>query len=226
MLRSAHIASLALTGLVVSACGGDDAGSSRRTGSADTSLAGLSAAARSGDRAARQALTRAGHTTRVEPLAPSDSGPLGAHRPATLDEAARGIVGFLRGEVPFDRIRVADTVTFYVSPEGGGATRTARGRQQLRDRSSWRVHALGAEVSLVPPRELTRLTTRVGGHVKCLEYRLSSTFPELARLPHVGTRLDPGEGSSCLQTRNVTFVFDPSERPPTLVAVVYDQWEW
>jgi hypothetical protein len=31
---------------------------------------------------------------------------------------------------------------------------------------------------------------------------------------------------SCLQTRNVTFVFDPNKKPPTLVAAVYDQWEW
>ena len=31
---------------------------------------------------------------------------------------------------------------------------------------------------------------------------------------------------SCLQTRNLTLVFDPDEKPPTLIAAVYDQWEW
>jgi hypothetical protein len=160
------------------------------------------------------------------PPAPlSDSGPLGVHRPAELDQAAKRIVDFLRGDVGFDRIRLADTVTFYVSPEGGGARDTFT-RDQLRDRSNWKVRVLGIEPSLVPPPRLTRLTTRVGRHFNCLEYPLSSRFPELARLPHVGTRLDPGEGSSCLQTRNVTFVFDPDEKPPTLVAAVYDQWEW
>jgi hypothetical protein len=224
--RPSRAAAAVLTALVVSACARDDAGGSRRTPPSDTSLAGLSAAARRGDLAARRALARAGHTTRVQPLAPSDSGPLGAHRPADLDDAARRIIAFLRGEVPFDRIRVADTVTFHVRPDGVEARTTTLGRRQLRDRSNWKVNALGAAASLVPHRDLTRLTTRVGGHLNCFEYRLSSRFPDLARLPHVGTRLDPGEGASCLQTHNATFVFDPNAKPPTLVAVVYDQFEW
>jgi hypothetical protein len=120
---------------------------------------------------------------------------------------------------------VTDTVTLYVCPEGGGA-RTALTRPQRRNRANWKVRVLGIEPSLVPPQGLARLTTRVGRHFRCREYPLSSTFPELARLPHVGTRLDPGEGSNCLQTWNLTFVFDPNEKPPTLVAAVYDQWEW
>ncbi len=62
--------------------------------------------------------------------------------------------------------------------------------------------------------------------MNCAEYPLSSRFPELARLPHVGTKLEPGDASSCLQTWNLTLVFDPNQRPPTLVAAVYDQWEW
>jgi hypothetical protein len=33
-------------------------------------------------------------------------------------------------------------------------------------------------------------------------------------------------GESCLQTRNLTLVFDPNRTPPTLIAAVYDQWEW
>jgi hypothetical protein len=216
---------VALGGLVVAGCRADSARTSERTGSSAAALAGLSAAARAGDLAARTALARAGRAAPTPPLAPSDSGPLGAHRPAELENAAKRIIGFLRGEVAFDRIRLADTVTFYVSPEGGG-TRTALSRRQLRDRSNWKVRALGAEPSLVPPQGLTRLTTRVGRHFNCGEYPLSARFLELARLPHVGTRLDPGEGSGCLQTLNVTFVFDPNEKPPALVAVVYDQWEW
>jgi hypothetical protein len=145
---------------------------------------------------------------------------------AALDTAARRIVGFLRGQLPFDSIRVADTVTLYVSPEGGGA-RTTVTREQLRDRTSWRVRGPGGSpVALAVPAALTKLTTRVGRHIKCMEYQLSSTFPELARLPHVGTKVEPAGSSSCLQTRNLTLLFDPNRAPPTLVAAVYDQWEW
>jgi hypothetical protein len=155
-----------------------------------------------------------------------NSGALGAHRPAELDEAAKQIIGFLRGEVGFERIRLADTVTFYVSPEGGGTSATIK-RELLRDRSNWKVPGRGRAVySLVPPSGTTKLTTRVGRHLNCQEYPLSSRFPNLAQLPHVGTKLEPTDASSCLQTRNLTLVFDPNERPPTLVAAVYDQWEW
>lgn len=65
---------------------------------------------------------------------------------------------------------------------------------------------------------------RVGRHLKCREYALSSVYPELARLPHVGIMLAFGAG--CLQAHNFTLVFDPDAQPPTLVAAVYDQWEW
>jgi hypothetical protein len=70
------------------------------------------------------------------------------------------------------------------------------------------------------------LTTRVGRHFNCLEYPLSSRYPELARLPHVGARLEPADAGSCLQSWNLTFVYDAGPRPPVLVAVVRDQWEW
>jgi hypothetical protein len=80
--------------------------------------------------------------------------------------------------------------------------------------------------SAVPPKGRARLTTRVGRHVKCREYQLSSIDEELARPPHVGTMLMLDERGGCLSSRNLTLVFDPSEKPPTLVAAVYDQWEW
>jgi hypothetical protein len=169
------------------------------------------------DGAETSASARAGATS-------ADAGSLGAHRPAELDEAARRIIAFLRGEVGFDRIRVADTVTLYISPEGGG-TRTKLTREQLRDRSNWKARGL-LEYSFVPPAGTPTLTTRVGRHLHCDgEHPLSSRFAELARFPHVGTMLRYGT-TSCLQTRNLTLVFDPTKRPPTLVAAVYDQYEW
>jgi hypothetical protein len=156
----------------------------------------------------------------------ANAGAFSARRPAELEDAATEIIAFLRRETGFDRLRLADTVTLYLSPEGGG-TRARIAREQLRDRSSWRVRGRGrATYSLVPPEEVTKLTTRVGRHFNCREYALSSRFPELAQLPHVGTKLEPADASSCLQTWNLTLVFDPNRQPPTLVAAVYDQWEW
>ncbi len=161
---------------------------------------------------------------RLPPAGSADSGSIGGHNPAALEGAARAVVAFLRGEVGFDRIRLADTVTLYVAPEGGG-TRMPIAREMLRDRSNWRVRGLTGH-TLIPPKNSTKLTTRVGRHLNCMEYPLSSRSPELARLPHVGTKLEPPDASSCLQSWNLTLVFDPNERPPTLVAAVYDQWEW
>lgn len=82
--------------------------------------------------------------------------------------------------------------------------------------------------SFVPHPRLTVLTTRVGRHLNCMEFALSSIAPELAALPHVGTMLSlpAAEYESCLNTWNVTLVFDSAAKPPTLVAAVYDQWEW
>ena len=154
-----------------------------------------------------------------------DTVPLGVHRAEELVDAATAIVAFLRGEADFDRIRVADTVTLYLSPEGGG-TRRAVPRAMLRDRSQWtvRLRDLPGMVSFVPSSGRAELTTRVGRHLKCLDYPLASLYKELAQFPHVGTMLAHGTG--CLQTENLTLVFDPNEKPPTLIAAVYDQWEW
>jgi hypothetical protein len=155
-----------------------------------------------------------------------DPSATGAHRAEELDEAARQLVAFLRGEAGFDRVRLADTVRLYVGREGGG-TSAAHARAQLRDPSAWRVRGQGrATYAFAPPAGMTNLTTRVGRHFRCQEQALSSTFPDLAQSPHVGAKLEPADASSCIQTWNVTFVFDPSAKPPTLVAAVYDQFEW
>jgi hypothetical protein len=143
---------------------------------------------------------------------------------ATLDSAARRIVDFLRGKASFDQINLSDTVTLSVTPEGGGGQATFA-RQQLRDPSAWRVRSGSHVYSLAPPTGMTKLTTRVGRHFNCNEQSLATRFPRLAKLPHVGTLLEPGNRGSCLQTWNVTFVFDTSTHP-RLVAAVYDQWEW
>ena len=141
-------------------------------------------------------------------------------------EAAEDIIAFLRGDLPFDSITTADTVTLRLAPEGGGDS-TRVSREQLRERATWSVRAgSGSDYPFAPPATLTTLTTREGRHFNCREYALSSRAPDLAALPHVGTRLEPPDAGSCLQTRNLTFVFDPDAAHPTLVAVVYDQWEW
>jgi hypothetical protein len=160
-----------------------------------------------------------------------DTVPRGAHRPEELDSAARAVIAFLRGDGDFERIRLADTVTLQLSPEGGG-TRRRVARAALRDRASWAVrsgdlpNAPGASYSLAPPTGAAALTTRVGRHLKCRESPLSSIDEELARLPHVGTMLMFDERGGCLSSWNLTLVFDPGQKPPTLVAAVYDQWEW
>jgi len=143
---------------------------------------------------------------------------------ATLDSAARLIVDFLRGKASFDQINLTDTVTLAVTPEGGGGQATFA-RHQLREPSAWRVRSGSHMYPLAPPAGMTKLTTRVGRHFSCNEQSLATRFPRFAMLPHVGTLLEPANRSSCLQTWNVTFVFDTSAHP-RLVAAVYDQWEW
>jgi hypothetical protein len=157
--------------------------------------------------------------------------PLGAHRVDELVDAAKAVVAFLRGEADFDRIRLADTVTLYLSPEGGGTRRVVT-REMLRDPSNWRVrsgdlpNARGTVYSFAPPKGKAELTTRVGRHLNCRDYPLSSRSQELARLPHVGTMLMFDEQGGCLHSWNLTLVFDPGQKPPTLVAAVHDRWEW
>jgi len=161
----------------------------------------------------------------------ADSVPLGAHRAEELVDAAKTVVAFLRGEADFDRIRLSDTVTLYLSPEGGG-TRSAVTREMLRDPSNWNVrsgdlpNARGTVYSFAPPKGKAELTTRVGRHLNCRDYPLSSRSQELARLPHVGTMLMFDEQGGCLHSWNLTLVFDPEQKPPTLVAAVHDRWEW
>jgi hypothetical protein len=143
---------------------------------------------------------------------------------APLDSAARQVVAFLRGEAPFSSIELADTVALYLGKEGGG-TRKAMARAQLRRPSSWSIQSRAGTFSFAPPHTHTRLSTKPGAHFICTERQLASSFPQLASLPHVGTMLEPEKRDSCLQTWNVTFVFDDRDRP-RLVAAVYDQWEW
>jgi hypothetical protein len=142
-----------------------------------------------------------------------------------LERAAREIVAFLNGKTAFDKIPLADTVILYLSPEGGG-TRAAFARESLRTPSKWVVRSGRQSYSFVPPATLTKLTAKSGRHFNCAEYALASRFPDLAKLPHVGVKLEPETTGSCLQTWNATFVFDTIERSPRLVAAVYDQWEW
>jgi hypothetical protein len=145
---------------------------------------------------------------------------------ATLDSSARRVVDFLRGNGSFDQIelKLSDTVTLFVSPEGGGGRATFV-RERLRQPSAWRVRSGGRVFSLAPPAGMTKLTTKVGRHFNCKEQPLASKFPRLAQLPHVGAVLEPENARSCLQTWNVTFVFDTTSHP-RVVAAVYDQWEW
>lgn len=157
----------------------------------------------------------------VPPAQPRDSA--GASS-TELAAAARTIVEFLRGDVGFEAIRLADTVTLYLSPEGGG-THVRVPREHLAERSSWSIRSPeGSTYTLAPPSG--QLTAAAGVHFNCLEYALSSRFPELASLPHAGVRIMPAHDASCLQSWNLTLVFAPNERRPTLIAAVYDQWEW
>ena len=147
-------------------------------------------------------------------------------RAMRLEQAAEEIVGFLRGNVGFEKIHLADTVVLYLSPEGGG-TRTRFTRAQLSVPSSWVLRSGRSTYSFVPPQRLTTLTAKAGRHFNCLEYPLASRFRELAALPHVGVKLEPDGPTSCLETWNATFIFnDSGAQPPRLVAAVYDQWEW
>jgi hypothetical protein len=145
---------------------------------------------------------------------------------AALERAARLVVAFLASDVEFEDIRLADTVELRLAPDGGG-TRVRVSRDSLRNPLAWRLRAGDAYYSFVPPRLLTRMTTKVGRHFNCQEYALATRAPDLARAPHVGVKLEPGTPESCLQSWNATFVFDTTgvERP-VLVAAIYDQWEW
>lgn len=140
--------------------------------------------------------------------------------------AAGTVIDFLRGDAEFDALSLSDTVTFYLAREGSGATAKAPA-SDLRDRTEWRIRSDGGQTYvLIPPASLSRLSTRFGRHLNCFDYALEDDFPDLAQLPHVGTRLEPENMTSCRQTWNLTLVFQADTRPPKLAAVVYDQWEW
>ena len=143
---------------------------------------------------------------------------------AELEAAARNVILFLQGSTPFDSVPLADSVALYVAPEGGGA-RSVYSRDALRQPSSWRVTSGQRTFPLAPPPGMDSLTTKAGRHFNCREYDLASRYPELARQPHVGIKLEPAQAASCLQTWNVTMVFD-STAQRRLTAAVYDQWEW
>lgn len=150
------------------------------------------------------------------------------HAPSDLVDAARDVVSFLRGEIDFNRIRLANTVTLYLGQEAGGVRRDVT-RAMLRNPRNWKVRmggTRGHDYSLVPPKGHTVMTTRVGRHFRCRDHPLSSVSEELARFPHVGVLLAPVQMESCLQSWNFTLIFDAVEKPPTLIAVVYDQFEW
>ena len=153
----------------------------------------------------------------------SDSG--GPRADSALVRSAREVVGFLAGELPFDSLRLADTVELRIAPEGGGATKRI-GRTALRDRASWAVAGPPGRVSLIPPAGYSLLSARAGRHFNCQEQDLASRAPDLAARPHVGVRMQPDGASSCLQSWNASFVFDTAGGAPSLVAVLYDQWEW
>ncbi len=97
----------------------------------------------------------------------------------------------------------------------------------LRDRSSWKVPSTELDwvYAFVPPDGAAELTMQVGDH-GCAPFPVASISDDLARLPRVGTMLMFHDGSSCLQSWNLTFVFDSIARPPALVAALYDQFEW
>lgn len=140
---------------------------------------------------------------------------------ATRIAAAESIIAFLRGERELNSALLADTVTMYLAPEGGGETRQVR-RSELADRRAWSV----GSTTLLPFEGAATLTTVPGRHLNCREYNLASRFASLAVLPHVGALLQAVGATSCLQTWNMTFVFDDAHADPVIVAVVYDQWEW
>jgi hypothetical protein len=156
----------------------------------------------------------------AEPVPPAASTPAAANGEQLVGAAER-IVAFLTGGAPLDTLLLADTVRLHIAPEGGGVQR-AVARGELAERSAWRV----GERTLLPGFEGGDLITRPGVHINCREYQLATRVPELARHPHVGTRLNTADGESCLEGWNATFVFDTASATPRLVAAVYDQWEW
>lgn len=143
------------------------------------------------------------------------------HAFAYLEDEVDRLLAFLQGEGPFPEALLADSVVLRLAPEGGGDA-AAFAREELGSPDAWRIE----HHSLQPPQGYRHRTITPGLHTNCRAVELESRFPELARFPHVGVRLARSEAADCLQTWNVTFVFDEDARAPRLTAVVYDQWEW
>lgn len=143
------------------------------------------------------------------------------HEYAYLEKEVQRLLAFLRAHGPLPEDVLADSVTLYVAPEGGGEVRKVADRD-LRSRAEWRV----GSYSLVPPSGFEHSRVTPGLHSYCEAVTLDTRYPELAQYPHVGVRLARDEAASCMQTWNVTFVFDEDADAPRLIAVVYDQWEW
>lgn len=144
---------------------------------------------------------------------------------ARMEREAAEAARFLSGHARFDALHLADSVDLYVAPEGGGG-RQRFPREALRQPQFWQVASGGRTRSFVPGGLRTRLVTAPGKHMNCQPTELSNRFPNLATLPHVGVRLEPPRVKSCLETWNITFIFDTTGGDPRIVAAVYDQWEW
>jgi hypothetical protein len=144
---------------------------------------------------------------------------------AELERAAQQVVGFLRAQVPFDSLALADTVELRIAPEGGGARRRVS-RATLSNPAGWTVGEGARRVRLIPANGYSVTTTAVGRHYRCHVQDLAPVAPEWAERPHVGVRLQPDTAASCLQSWNATLVFDTVGGRPRLSGVLYDQWEW
>lgn len=160
-----------------------------------------------------------------DPKVPEDtnSGPAGSieHEYAYLVDETEQLVAFLRGMGTLNTGLLNDSIVLYLAPDGGGKQR-AMTLEQLKERSAWQLD----NYSFVPPDGMKELTIQPGLHFNCKPMLLSNKFPELAKKPHVGARLAVSEEAGCLQTWNLTFVFNENPTTPHLIAVVYDQWEW
>jgi hypothetical protein len=142
-----------------------------------------------------------------------------------MTQAARALAAFLDGQSPIDTLLLADSVTLYVAPEGGGQKATLP-RSALLDKKAWSVRSARDPISFVPDTGLTKVTTVVGRHFRCFPVDFSTKAPQLATLPYVGIKMEPVPASSCLNAWNLTVVFDSASRRPRVVAAFYDQWEW
>lgn len=148
-------------------------------------------------------------------------------------ETARVLIGFLQGNIDFEQVAFADEVTLYLAEEGvpaGEKTSLVLHHEDLRNPANWVVYSpyAGRNYRITPPPPIDAdLTTAVGVHYKCQPTTLAAHgFPDLARLPHVGTMLYPKDAATCHDSWNLTIVFDPELQTPTIIAVVYAQWEW